>query len=68
MTRDTIEVRGIWLRGDGQYLVVDVELADGRLVEAIRDHSGHAEVVTVSHYVHPSGIEGAPPSTLGGSE
>lgn len=65
---ETVSVRGIWLRGDGSHLVVDVELADGRMVEVIREHSGHAETVTISHYVHPSGIESAPPSTLGGSE
>lgn len=64
----TIEVRGIWLRGDGNHLVVDIELPDGRMVEAIREHSGHSEVVAISHRVSPSGIAGSPPSTLRSDE
>lgn len=61
--RSPVAVNGIWLRTEGQYVIVDVELEPGYWVEAIRDFSGMDDV-TISHIVEPGGIRIAPPSRL----
>lgn len=60
---DWIEVRGIMLRGTvAGDLVVDVQLADGRWVEGIRESASNASCI--SHIVEPRGLRNARPSSL----
>ena len=62
MSQEPIQITGVWLRREGQDMVVDVELPGRGWVEAIREHMGPVEW-GASHIVEPAGIRGAGPAT-----
>ena len=47
-----VEVMGIWLRREGDYITVSVETEDGKTVEVIREHADGP----ISHNVSEHGI------------
>ena len=51
-----IEVRGVWLRRSGNYIVVDVWMPDGTYHEIIREHIDG----NFSNCVHAGGIANSP--------
>ncbi len=53
---DTINIRGVWLRREGDYAVVEVWMPDGSYREIIREHIDG----NFSHCVHAGGIERCP--------
>lgn len=55
-----VKVTGIWLRGDGNDVVVEAEIG-GQWVEVIREHlaTPYGEPHTVSHIVEVAGIRKA---------
>lgn len=60
-----VPLKGIWLRREGDYAVVDVEKEDGKSYEAIREYIGPIDS-TFSHNISEHGLAGLTrPSTIG---
>ncbi len=55
---DCVVIQGLGLRNDGDDIVVDVQVLDGRVIECIREHAPIGEH-TISHHLSAYGIMAA---------
>jgi hypothetical protein len=53
---ETVEIKGVWLRREGDYVVVETWMPDGSYREVVREHIDG----NFSHCVHAGGIKAAP--------